>query len=175
MRAEKSKFMDKGVAAHGAKGVRVKELSEQMKKALRAASVFLPTTQRKSLTGFIQAPFTGEYSAQSGEIVGILKSMRDTFRSNLANARSAEAASLRAFDAFVVTKTSEYNTMDAAAFAKDEELGTNDANLATAKSSLETATTTKAEDEAFLASLTDMCASKTKEYEDRKMVRANEE
>merc|ERR1719371_59090 len=65
--------------------------------------------------------------------------------------------------------------MDAAASAKDEELGTNDANLATAKSSLETATTTKAEDEAFLVSLTEMCATKTKEYEDRKMIRANEE
>merc|ERR1719377_16513 len=65
--------------------------------------------------------------------------------------------------------------MDAAASSKDEELGTNDSNLATAKSSLETATTTKGEDEDFLASLTAMCASKTKEYEDRKMVRANEE
>merc|ERR550514_1307042 len=101
--------------------------------------------------------------------------MRDTFKSNLASARKTEANQLKAFNVFIETKTSEYNTMDSAASAKDEELGTNDSNLATAKENLANAQNTKAEDEDFLASLTAMCASKTKEYEDRKMVRANEE
>ena len=44
-----------------------------MKAALRAASVFLTGKQRNQVTAFVQAPFTGNYNSQSGEIVGILK------------------------------------------------------------------------------------------------------
>merc|ERR1719326_1559984 len=43
------------------------------------------------------------------------------------------------------------------------------------KTSKSEAESTKADDEDFLAKLIKMCADKTKEYEDRKMVRANEE
>merc|ERR1719191_2379209 len=69
-------------------------MKSSIKHALKAASVFLTPEQRRSVTSFIQsdAPFTGEYQSQSGEIVGILKNMRDTFKSNLASARSSEAS-----------------------------------------------------------------------------------
>ena len=79
-----------------------------VKKALKAASVFLSSKQRKTMTGFIQAPFTGEYSAQSGEIVGILKNMKDTFITNLGNARAGEKASLRAFNKYIEVMTAEF-------------------------------------------------------------------
>merc|ERR550514_1281905 len=100
-----SKFM--GEKAPSAKGVQVAKLSDQMQKALKAASVFLSSKQRKTITGFIQAPFTGEYSAQSGEIVGILKNMRDTFKADLATARGAEAKSLRSHEAYTATMEAE--------------------------------------------------------------------
>merc|ERR1719456_1740819 len=141
----------------GSKGVQVRKLSEEMKKALKAASVFLPAKERKTVTGFLQAPFTGEYSAQSGEIVGILKNMRDTFKTNLGNARASEAASLRAFTKYTEVMTAEYNTMSDAKSAKEEQLGVNDSDLGTAQETLETSMTTKGEDEQFLASLTRMC------------------
>merc|ERR1719265_2213072 len=54
----RSKFM--GTEQGGSK-VPVSKLSDEMKKALKAASVFLPSKQRKSVAGFIQAPFTGDY------------------------------------------------------------------------------------------------------------------
>merc|ERR1719265_150784 len=58
---------------------------------------------------------------------------------------------------------------------KEDELGGNDESLGTAQENLEGFNTKKGEDEQFLADLTQMCADKTKAYEDRKMVRANEE
>merc|ERR1719440_12150 len=168
-----SKFM--GEKATDTKGVQVAKLSEQMQKALKAASVFLSSKQRKTITGFIQAPFTGEYSAQSGEIVGILKNMKDTFSTNLGNARAGEKASLRAFNKYIEVMTSEFDTMSDAKSAKEEMLGQNDAALGSSQETLDSSTTSKREAEEFLASLTQMCADKTREYEDRKMVRANEE
>merc|ERR1719324_2288724 len=77
--------------AHGKKESLIK-LSGNVKDALKAASVFLSSKQRQTLTSFLQAPFTGTYQSQSGEIVGILKNMRDTFKSNLASARAAESS-----------------------------------------------------------------------------------
>merc|ERR1719265_1395338 len=171
--ATRSKFL--GTEQQGSSKVPVTKLSDEMKKALKAASVFLPSKQRKSVAGFIQAPFTGDYSAQSGEIVGILKNMRDTFSTNLGNARASEAAALRAFDAYTGVMEGEHSTMADAKSGKEDELGGNDESLGTAQENLEGFNTKKGEDEQFLAELTQMCADKTKAYEDRKMVRANEE
>merc|ERR1719409_624616 len=97
-----------------------RELSEDTKRALKAASVFLSPAQRKTVTGFIQAkaPFTGEYSAQSGEIVGILKNMRDTFKADLASARGAEAKSLKLHEAYIETMEEEHSTMSDAHASK---------------------------------------------------------
>jgi len=167
VRAHQGKFL--GGESHG------KTLSEEQMKALKAASVFLSPAQRKTITGFIQAPFTGEYSSQSGEIVGILKNMRDTFKADLATARGAETKSVRSHDAYIETMTAEKNTQSDAHASKQDQLGANDGDLGSATEELETAETTKSEDEEFLATLTKQCADKTAQYEDLKMVRANEE
>merc|ERR1719172_576965 len=79
--------------------------------ALKAASVFLTSEQKRSMTSFIQAPFTGEYQSQSGEIVGILKNMRDTFKSNLASARSSESAAAESHTKFMKVKVDEHAKM----------------------------------------------------------------
>merc|ERR1719446_130627 len=91
-------------------------LSADMKSALRAASVFLSSAQRKKMTSFLQAP--GNYNAQSGEIVGVLKSMNDTFTANLANARAVEAKAQEDYDAFVEVKEKEFAEMEAASEQK---------------------------------------------------------
>merc|ERR1719405_172491 len=59
--------------------------------------------------------------------------------------------------------------------AKQEELGSNDEDLAAKKTQLAEAKEQKASDEEFLAKLLVMCAEKAKQYDERKMLRANEE
>merc|ERR1719197_1979362 len=151
------------------------KMKSSVKDALKAASVFLSDKQKKSLTSFIQAPFTGTYQSQSGEIVGILKNMRDTFKSNLASARAAESAAAESHSKFTKVKEDEYTKMKKSFDDKEKILGEQDDLLSTKKTSKGEAESTKADDEEFLAKLIKMCADKTKEYEDRKMVRANEE
>merc|ERR1719478_1976108 len=78
----------------------VKKLDENVKQALRAASVFLDDKQRGMVSSFLQAP-TGNYNAQSGEIVGVLKNMNDTFTANLANARQVESKAIFDYNAMM--------------------------------------------------------------------------
>merc|ERR1719482_176985 len=151
------------------------KLKASVKEAMVAVSVFLTQKQRRSLDSFLQAPFTGTYTSQSAEIVGILKNMRDTFKANLASARSAEKAAVEAHEKFMKIKEDEYETMKAAYEEKQGKLGDNDDELASLRESLESVQADLANDEEFLAKLLKMCAIKAKEFEERNMLRANEE
>ena len=55
--------------SHSMSKIRLNDLTSDMKAALRAASVFLTGSERHKVTAFMQAPFTGNYNSQSGEIV----------------------------------------------------------------------------------------------------------
>merc|ERR1719169_111436 len=72
-------------------------------------------------------------------------------------------------------KEDEFNKMKSTYEGKDKVLGENDAAISTKKTSKGEEETSKADNEEFLAKLQKMCAEKTKAFEDRKMVRANEE
>merc|ERR1719487_1428002 len=98
------------------------KLKASVKDAMSAVSVLLTQKQRRSLQSFLQAPFTGDYTSQSGEIVGILKNMVDTFKQNLASARSAEKAALTAHENFMKVKEDEYDTYKTAYEEKQGKL-----------------------------------------------------
>merc|ERR1719421_2394255 len=69
----------------------------------------------------------------------------------------------------------EFDKMKAAFEANEKVLGENDDALSTSTTTKEETEASKADDEAFLAKLTALCAAKTKAYEDRKMIRSGEE
>merc|ERR1719399_1258071 len=172
----------KGKGAFMAKSSRMSKISTSVNAALTAASAMLSKADQAQVAdelSFIQrnlqkaAP--GTYTSQSTEIIGILKNMRDTFKDNLKEARSAEAAAVEAHDKFMATKKEEHDLMDASYVKKQGELGENDTELAAKKKELKETEEQLAEDQSFLADLTAMCKEKTALYEDRKSVRAGEE
>merc|ERR1719454_2246347 len=97
--------------SHGPAKASLIKLKDNVKDALKAASIFLSDKQRQTLTSFLQAPFTGTYQSQSGEIVGILKNMRDTFKSNLASTRASESAAAESHSKFSKVKEDEFSKM----------------------------------------------------------------
>merc|ERR1719217_1220721 len=101
--------------------------------------------------------------------------MRDTFKQNLASIRMAEKTASEAHAKFMKTKESEFETMQTAFDDKQKQLGDNDEELAGQREMLEETKAELASDEEFLAKLLVMCAKKAKEFEERKMMRANEE
>merc|ERR1719321_2594677 len=157
------------------KKIKFDALDEDMKAALRAASVFLTGKQRSTLHSFLQAPFTGNYNAQSGEIVGVIKSMTDTFKANLESTRAAEEKKQKEYDEMMEVKTAEYEEMSELFEAKKKEIGDNAAQISTISSEVETMEAELAADQEFLATLTDRCAAKKAEFEKRNMLRAGEE
>merc|ERR550537_1731144 len=150
-------------------------LDEDMKAALRAASVFLTGKQRATLHSFLQAPFTGNYNSQSGEIVGVIKSMKDTFEANLESTRQAEEKKQKEYDEMMEVKTKEYDEMEELFEAKKKEIGDNAAQISTISSEVETMEAELAADQEFLATLTERCSAKKAEFEKRNMLRAGEE
>jgi len=153
----------------------IEALDEDMKAALRAASVFLTGKQRATLHSFLQAPFTGNYNSQSGEIVGVIKNMQDTFKANLESARTTEAKKQKEYDEMMEIKTAEYDEMEELFEAKKQEIGDNAAQISTISSEVETMEAELAADQEFLAALTTRCSSKKAEFEKRNMLRAGEE
>jgi len=154
------------------------KLKSSVKKALMSASILMNAKEKRTVNSFfsmLQAPFTGTYTSQSGEIVGILKNMRDTFKENLASLRAAEKAAVEAYEKFMKIKEEEHATMTAAYEEKQAKLGENDEALAEQRTNLQDAQDSLAADEEFLAKLIPMCEKKAKEFEQRNMLRANEQ
>merc|ERR1719420_2283666 len=134
-----------------------------MKQALRAASVFLSGAQRTTVASFLQAgnPF-GNYNSQSGEIVGIIKNMRDTFASNLKTAIDAEAKSLAEHNKIKGEQEFEFSEMDKSKNDKKKTLGDNSATITSTAEQLSTTQGELATNQEFLANLKDSCAEKSK-------------
>mmetsp|Transcript_23641 Transcript_23641/g.45933 ORF Transcript_23641/g.45933 Transcript_23641/m.45933 type:complete len:708 (-) Transcript_23641:153-2276(-) len=152
------------------------KLKSTVRQAMVAASSIMKGGQTKSLAAFVQDPkFTGTYSSASGEVIGILKEMRDTFDSNLKTAEEKEATALKAYENFMTAQKDSLKSMEDTLAGKQEQLSGNDSNLASAQKKLSTAQAEKAEAESFLTELQKICAEKAKQYETRTALRTNEQ
>merc|ERR1719498_2232671 len=97
--------------------------------------------QRSVVSNFLQAsaPFTGNYNAQSGEIVGVLKNMNDTFTANLASARQVEGKALADFTAMKKVLDEEYDDMSDLFEKRKKEIGETAELISTTSSEKNTA------------------------------------
>jgi len=150
-------------------------VQSSVKRALMAAGSFLDPVKKAQVLAFLQAPFTGTYTAQSGQIVGILKSLMDTFKDNLQSAKATEKVSKESYATFTKNKEDEHASLKTSYDTKQASLGTNDGDLATKKMQLQQFAKQKEEDGEFLGTLTNQCADKKKAYEERKLFAANED
>merc|ERR1719174_1036381 len=150
-------------------------LDAEVKTALTAASALLPPEKQASVEAFIQAPMAGPGAESGGAIIGILKDMTKTFKENLENARKSAKAEEKAFKSSLKTLQDSHDKMEKSVKAKSADMGTNDGILADKKTQLEESIKQKKSDEEFLEKLQEMAVEKAKDYEDRKMMRANED
>jgi hypothetical protein len=157
------------------KGASLLSLETQMHTALDAATALMTPTQASKTTAFLQAPFTGTYTSQSAQVLGILKSMRDTFEANLASARTTEKEQEDAFLKLEDILNKAHKEMSESYKSKQKDLGGNDGDLASDKKTLAVAEKKKASDEKFLSKLIPLCEDKAASYQNRKLLRANEE
>jgi len=151
------------------------KLGRDVKIALEVASALVPEEQRSTFDSFLQAPFTGSYSSQSSGVMAVFQSMKDRYESNLESAIDAEKSDAKAHAGLMKNLEEAEKEMKKAYNDKQEDLGANDSELAAKKLQLKSAKDAKDSAKDFLQTLQPMCKKKTKEFEARSMLRANEE
>merc|ERR1719412_2744231 len=95
----------------------------------------MSSADRDILTSFLSQ---GQgYAPQSGQIVGILKQMKDTMEKNLAEVIAAEEEAIKTFDALMAAKKKEVDANTAALESKLERVGQTGLDLVEMKEDLD--------------------------------------
>merc|ERR1711920_576171 len=111
---------------------------------------------------------------QSGEIVRILKTIKDEMESSLKAATEDESAAIQAYEQLMAAKNKEVATLTAQIEKEMMRIGELAALLATGENDLEDTKDALADDTKFLAELDAGCEKKTAEWEVIKKTRAEE-
>merc|ERR1719201_2710187 len=132
--------------------------------------------QRNLVLSFLagkQNPF-GDYSSSSGEIVGILKSMKDEMDKDLGGAISDEEKSAAGFTELSTAKKEEISAAGSAIETKTQRSGELAVSVVTCADDIEDTTKELGDLQEFLANLASQCATKKSEWGERQQVRAEE-
>merc|ERR1719253_722832 len=131
--------------------------------------------ERSDLLSLLQGknPF-GDYGAQSGEIVGMLKSMKDEMDKDLGGIVSGEEQAQAAFGELAAAKKDAIAASGSAIESKTQRSGELAVSITTTADDIEDTTADLSETQEFLANLAASCANKKKEWQERSKMRADE-
>merc|ERR1719498_1211207 len=114
------------------------------------------------------------YAPKSGEITGILKTLKDEMEKDLADATSSENSAIASFDSLVAAKKNEIAALTKAVESKTMRIGELGVKIAQMENDLEDTKEGLAEDKKFFADLDNTCAQKKKEWAAYKEMQAKE-
>merc|ERR1719272_90776 len=114
------------------------------------------------------------YSAQSGEIFGVLKQLQEEMQGDLGEAQKTEAMRAATFAELRSAKTAEIESGEKMAETKEDELAKTDMDNAEAKEDVGQTQAALAEDQKFLGNLGKMCAEADANFAARKSSRLSE-
>jgi len=127
---------------------------------------------RDALTSFLSQD--SQYAPASGEIVGILKQMKDTMSAHLKDITAAEAKAKAAFKGLVAAKKKEIEALQKSIEEKIERVGKSGVELVNMAEDLEDTKEGLDEDKKFLADMAKNCATKKDEWAARQKTRSEE-
>ncbi|CAK0874745.1 unnamed protein product [Prorocentrum cordatum] len=139
-----------------------------------AVDVDMSAPDRDMLTAFL-AQGQG-YVPKSGQIVGILKEMKDTMGKDLGDLTAAEEKAIKDYEALSAAKTAEIEALTTEIESKLQASGelAVDPRIVDMKEDLDDTGKALLEDKKFLAELERGCATKTAEWEERSKTRTDE-
>merc|ERR1719188_572795 len=114
------------------------------------------------------------YAPKSGEIVGILKTLKDEMEKDLSDATSAENSAIASFDSLVASKKKEIVALTKAIESKTMRIGELGVKIAMMENDLEDTKESLAEDKKFYADLDKNCKRKEQEWAAYKEMQAKE-
>jgi len=134
----------------------------------------LSSVDRDIMASFLSQKQEDGYAPQSGQIVGILKQMKDTMEGNLASLTKDENAATASFEELVGAKQKEIAANSKAIEAKTARHGKTGVKIEELREDLEDTSASYDEDKKFLADLDKNCATKKEEWDAVKKTRAEE-
>jgi len=137
-----------------------------VRRAIKTASAFM---QARHGQGYMPS-----YNAQSGEILGVLRTLQDEMKADLSGAQKSEASRAAIFAELRAAKTAEIESGEKMSETKEDELAKTDMDLAEAKEDLGQTGAALAADQKFLANLGKMCAEGDANFAERKKGRLEE-
>merc|ERR1719247_3997658 len=146
-------------------------LQQTMHKHSDLLSQVITPKQRRSMTAFIQSETD---APASGEIFGILKQMKESFETNLANSQKEEMQAQAAYQDLKAAKESEIKAGQDLLETKEQELADTDQKNAENKEDLEGTRNSLSADQKFLMNLKETCQNTDQEYEERVKARQEE-
>jgi hypothetical protein len=135
----------------------------------------MPRKQQHIVMSFLQQP-TGatSYNSNSGEIFGVLSSMKESFETNMVNARKEEEQAANEFASLKKAKTEELGAATDQHDSKRAELSKTDTQNENDKVDLKDTTEQLEADRVFLADLKARCATMDDEWAARQKMRQDE-
>merc|ERR1719188_1640321 len=143
----------------------------------KGLSEFLDTAEKgdvKATMAFLSIPGYTSYAPQSGQIFGILETLLEDFKANLADAQAAEAQPGADFEALKKAKEDEIAAGNKLVQEIDAQVGALREKNAQELKELADTEEQLAMDQAFLADLKEKCAASDAEFESRMKSRLEE-
>jgi hypothetical protein len=134
----------------------------------------MSSVDRDLLSSFLSQGNGQGYAPASGEIVGILKQMKDTMEKDLAELTAQEDSAAQDFEGMKAAKEKEIAAATQAIEEKTKRTGETAVEIVNLKEDLEDTQEDLAKDQKFLADLEKNCVIKAKEWEEIKKMRSEE-
>merc|ERR1719174_1503212 len=125
----------------------------------------LGNSDRDTLSSFLSGGEGDGYQPASGEIVGIMKQMKDTMEKDLSELIAAEETAKKEYDELMAAKQKEIDMLTKMIEEKMKRQGEVGIELVNLKEDLDDTSESLAEDKKMKADLEKNCDTKTKEFE----------
>merc|ERR1719388_486734 len=147
------------------------EGGSQLKK-IAESFAFSDETDRRNVVAFLEQ--SGDYVPQSGQIVGILKQMKEEMEASLAEAIKDEDSAVTGYGELKASKEAEQKAATAAIETKQTRAGELAVTVVQVADDIEDTTEEVADTEKFAKTLEEQCGVKEKEWAEREKLRAEE-
>merc|ERR1719395_487286 len=137
-------------------------------------SMDMNSVDRDMLASFLSSSSSSQYVPQSGEVIGILKQMKDEMEADLKEAKATEEKAIADYKALVAAKKKEIEASTKAIEEKMTRVGELGVEVATMVNDLEDTKEGLEEDKKFLADMDKNCELKKKEWAEYKKMMAAE-
>jgi hypothetical protein len=138
-----------------------------------SASMDATETEKQTVLAFLASPY-GDYQAASGEIVGILKTMKDEMDKDLGGIISDEEAAVKSHNELMAAKNDEIAAATKAIEEKQVRSGELKVQATEAKNAAANAQAEAGENSEFAGNLVENCKTKEAEYAERQKTRNQE-